>query len=114
MHAFSFVSSLRRSAVSLTALVQRTDHGQADRATCWLMAIMALTGALRAADRVSAATTLTPDTGRMVIEAHGLPAPVTPIFSATAEQTFRLSIAEITGRAHVQLHVVQGRPEKMS
>ena len=41
--------------------------------------------------------------------------PKAPLFfSATAEQTVKLGVAEITGEVQLKLHVVQGRPEVLT
>jgi hypothetical protein len=62
--------------------------------------------------RVSAA--LTPEGGRIVVEAKGMPAPPPLFFTAAVEQTVRLGRAEITGEMRLKLHVLQGRPEVLT
>ena len=55
-----------------------------------------------------------PEGGRIVIEGVGVPPPAPLFFSATAEHTIRLGVAEITGEVRLKLHVVQGRPEVLT
>src|SRR5688572_14073425 len=64
-----------------------------------------------AADNARVTTALTPDGGRIILEARGVPPPAPFFFSASLEQIVRLSAAEITGEMRVKIHVVQGRPE---
>ncbi|MGH7944571.1 MAG: hypothetical protein ACREF9_06145, partial [Opitutaceae bacterium] len=68
----------------------------------------------RPVDLLKASATLVPETGRIVVDVHGLPPPAPVFFSATVEQTVRLGVAEITGEMKVRLHVVQGRPEVLT
>ncbi|MFT3830416.1 MAG: hypothetical protein QM691_12005 [Opitutaceae bacterium] len=80
--------------------------------------MFALTGALAAApkpaDTAKTSATLTPDGGRIVVDVQGVPPAVPLFFSAAAEQTVRLSAAEITGELRLKLHVVQGKPEVLA
>jgi hypothetical protein len=85
-----------------------------------LLALSALGGAaaLSAADpepdgaRVSAG--LTPEGGRILVEAKGVPAPVPLFFTAAVDESVRLGTDEIAGEMRLRLHVVQGRPEALS
>ena len=83
-----------------------------------LLFAMTTTGALTAfaapkpvPDSANVTTTLTPETGRMIIDAKGVPPPPPLFFSATVDQTVRLGLTEITGEAHMKLHILQGKPE---
>ena len=80
--------------------------------------LFALAGALVAApkpaDTAKTSATLTPDGGRIVVDVQGVPPAVPLFFSAAAEQTVRLSSAEIAGELRLKLHVVQGKPEVLS
>src|SRR5580693_5716384 len=62
----------------------------------------------------SVSTSLTPDGGRIVVEAHGVPPPAPLFFSAEADETALLGLAEITGEIHLSLRVLQGRPEMLT
>jgi hypothetical protein len=81
-------------------------------------ATLLLAGALLAApkptDTAKAATTLTPEGGRIVVDVQGVPPAVPLFFSAVAEQTIRVSLAELTSELRLKLHVVQGKPEVLS
>ena len=91
------------------------------RAACRIgtLALLALAGATialaaggkAAADSAKVSAALTPEGGRIVVEAQGLPPAVPVFFSAIVEQTVKLGIAEVVGEARLKLHVVQGRPE---
>jgi hypothetical protein len=70
--------------------------------------------ALRAADSAKVTSSLTPEGGRIVVEAQGLPAEVPVFFSATAEHAFKLGVAELSGEVRVHLRLVQGRPETLT
>ena len=65
-------------------------------------------------DQAHASTTLTPEGGRIIIEAHGLPKPAPVFFSANVDHVVRVSQAEVAGELRLKLHVVQGRPEVLS
>jgi len=69
---------------------------------------------LLAADNAHVTSSLTPEGGRIVVEAQGMPAPVPVFFSATAEHALKLGAAEITGEIRLRLRVVQGRPEVLT
>ncbi|HLP01705.1 MAG TPA: hypothetical protein VK163_06750, partial [Opitutaceae bacterium] len=81
-------------------------------------AALAVAGALAAApkpaDIAKAATTLTPEAGRIVVDVQGVPPAAPLFFSAVADQTVRLAAAEITGELRLKLHLVQGKPEVLS
>ena len=81
-------------------------------------ALFALAGVLAAApkptDTAKAATTLTPEGGRIVVDVQGVPPAVPLFFSAVAEQTIHVSSAELTSELRLKLHVVQGKPEMLS
>ena len=81
-------------------------------------ALFALAGALAAApkpaDTAKAATTLTPEGGRIVVDVQGVPPAVPLFFSAVADHSVRLGTGEIGGELRLRLHVVQGRPEVLS
>jgi hypothetical protein len=68
-------------------------------------------GGKTVADSAKVSAALTPDGGRIVVEAQGLPPAVPVFFSAIVEQTVKFSVAEVVGEARLKLHVVQGRPE---
>ncbi len=74
----------------------------------------ALVAAPKATDTAKASTSLTPEGGRIVVDVQGVPPAVPLFFSANAEQTVRLSPAEIAGDLRLKLHVVQGKPELLS
>ena len=84
----------------------------------WRSSALGRAAVLRAADpepdgaRVSAG--LTPEGGRIVVEAKGVPAPVPLFFTAAVDESVRLGAAEIAGEMRLRLHVVQGRPEALS
>ena len=85
-----------------------------------VLTLSALAGAagLRAAspepDGASVSAGLTPEGGRIVVEAKGVPAPVPLFFTAAVDESVRLGTAEIAGEMRLRLHVVQGRPEVLS
>ena len=62
----------------------------------------------------TASTTLSPDGGRIVVEAHGVAPPVPVFFSAEANERVLLGLAEITGEMRLGLRVLQGRPEMLT
>ena len=74
----------------------------------------ALAATKPAPDAAKVTTTLTPETGRMIIDAKGVPPPPPLFFSATVEQSTRLGLTELTGEARVKLHVLQGKPEVLT
>ena len=67
----------------------------------FVVALFALAGALVAApkpaDTAKTSATLTPEGGRIVVDVQGVPPAVPLFFSVAAEQTVRLSSAEIAG-----------------
>lgn len=65
----------------------------------------------RAAESATVSTTLAPESGRIVVEARGVPPAPPLVFSAAVEQTVRTSLTEITGELRVRVRVAQGRPE---
>ncbi|MES2697539.1 MAG: hypothetical protein V4773_29005, partial [Verrucomicrobiota bacterium] len=75
---------------------------------------LGLLASAHAADKATVSTTLSPDAGRLVIEAHGVPPPAPVFFSAAVEQLVRVGAAEIAGEARVKLRVVQGKPEALT
>ena len=84
-----------------------------------LAAFLGASCALAAADRNAAdsakvSATLTPEGGRIVVEAQGMPPAVPLFFSAAVDQTVRLGRAEIAGETRLRLHVIQGRPEVLT
>ncbi len=84
----------------------------------FVAALFAFAGALVAApkpaDTAKTSATLTPEGGRIVVDVQGVPPAVPLFFSAAAEQTVRLSAAEIAGELRLKLHVVQGKPEVLA
>ncbi len=66
------------------------------------------------ADNASVNAGLTPDGGRIVVEARGLPAPVPLFFSASVDEVVRVGSLEIAAEMRVHLHVLQGKPEVMT
>jgi hypothetical protein len=62
----------------------------------------------------TASTTLSPDGGRIVVEAHGVAPPAPVFFSAEANERAFLGLAEITGEMRLTLRVIQGRPERLT
>jgi hypothetical protein len=73
-----------------------------------------VTGAQTAADSAKVSAALTPEGGRIVVEALGVLPAVPLFFSATVEQTVRLGRAEVAGEMRLKLHVLQGRPEVLT
>ncbi len=67
-----------------------------------------------AADRAQVTSSLAPDAGRLVVDVHGVPPPAPVFFSATVEQTVRISAAESKGELRVKLKVVQGKPDTLT
>jgi len=90
---------------------------QAARRLGILLTLLA-TGAFAATkpsgDSANVTTTLTPDGGRMIIDAKGVPPPPPTFFSATVEQTVRFGLIEIVGEARAKLLILQGKPEILS
>ena len=92
------------------------------RQSAWLrlnnLILAALAGAscvmAAAADSAKVSAALTPEGGRIVVEAQGVP-PVVPLFfSAAVDQSVRLGRAEVAGEMRLKLHVLQGRPEMLT
>ncbi len=65
-------------------------------------------------DSATASTTLLPGGGRIVVEAHGVAPPVPVFFSAEADESALLGLAEITGEMHLSLRVLQGHPAMLT
>jgi hypothetical protein len=65
-------------------------------------------------DQASVSAGLTPEGGRIVVEAKGMPAPAPLFFSASVEETVRLGTAAVAGEMRLRLHVLQGRPEVLT
>ncbi len=86
-----------------------------------LLALSALAGALGEAppsplnaDNASVTAGLTPEGGRIVVEARGMPAPAPLFFSAAVDQVDHLGASEIAGEMHIRLHVLQGKPDVLT
>jgi len=62
-------------------------------------------------DQAKGVTALVPNSGRIVVDVQGVSTPTPLFFSATAEQTIQVGLAEILGEAKVKVHVLQGHPE---
>ncbi len=96
------------------------DEPARPRLTCWPAAALALVAGvlapatLSAADNAKVSAALTPEGGRIVVEAHGVPPPPPLFFSARVDQTVRLGRAEVSGEMRIRLHVLQGRPEVLT
>lgn len=82
--------------------------------TGMVLTVVAAPVAPKTTDTAKVTATLTPETGRMIIDAQGVPPPAPLFFSATAEQSIRLSATECLGEAKLKLHVIQGRPEVLT
>lgn len=67
-----------------------------------------------APDNASVTTTLSPDSGHLVIDAKGIPAPLRLFFSATVEQSTRIDVDEITSEARIKIHRLQGKAEVLT
>jgi hypothetical protein len=80
----------------------------------WALACAAAAHAKTEPDNAGVSAALTPGGGRIVVEAHGVPPPAPLFFSAEADQTVRLGMAEVTGEMRLRLHVLQGRPEVLT
>jgi hypothetical protein len=65
-------------------------------------------------DNASVNAGLTPDGGRIIVEARGMPAPAPLFFSAAVDQVVRVGALEIAGEMRIHLHVLQGKPEVMT
>ena len=65
-------------------------------------------------DTAKVTSTLTPEGGRMVIDARGVPPPPPLFFSAAVDQTVQLTATEMSGEAKVKLHILQGKPEVLT
>jgi hypothetical protein len=66
------------------------------------------------AEGANVSAAVTPEGGRIVVEAHGVPPPAPLFFSAEAVDTVRLGMAEVDGEMHLKLHVIQGRPDVLT
>jgi hypothetical protein len=66
------------------------------------------------ADSASVTAGLTPEGGRIVVEAKGMPAPAPLFFSASVDQMVRLGSAGIAGEMRIALHVLQGKPDVLT
>jgi hypothetical protein len=71
-------------------------------------------GAPTKADAGRPIVPLSPDGGRIVIEATGIQQPAPLFFSATVDQQIRLAATEIIGEFKVKVQILQGRPELIS
>ncbi len=88
----------------------------------WLGILLTLTATVvlaapvapKTSDTAKVTTTLAPESGRMIIDAQGVPPPPPLFFSAWSEQSVRLAPAEIAGEIRLKLHVLQGRPEVLT
>ena len=66
------------------------------------------------ADSATMTAGLAPDGGNIVVEAHGVH-PKAPLFySATADNTVRVTPDEVTGEMKIKLTVLQGHPETLT
>ena len=65
-------------------------------------------------DTASVTTTLSPDSGHLVVDARGIPAPLPLFFSATIEQNTRVGVDEIIGEARIKIHRLQGKAEVLT
>ncbi len=78
------------------------------------LAHVSIQAAPASADSAQMSAALTPGGGRIVVEASGVQ-PVAPLFfTATAQQTVRLGLTEVTGEAKLAVRVVQGKPEVLT
>jgi hypothetical protein len=59
-------------------------------------------------------TDLTPDHGRIIVEARGLPAPAPVFYAVTASQVLQLGAAGIRGEMQVRVRVLQGKPQVLT
>ncbi|HTU01520.1 MAG TPA: hypothetical protein VMG58_06875, partial [Candidatus Sulfotelmatobacter sp.] len=94
------------------------------RSAPWRVAVLALSALASSAgapppanagsDHASVSAGLTPEGGRILVEAKGMPAPAPLFFSAAVEQSVRLGAAEIAGEMRLRLHVLQGKPEVLT
>lgn len=86
--------------------------------TCWVGlttgAFPLVAAAPVSAERANVSTSLTPDTGRLVVEVQGLPAPAPLFFSANVDQSVLVGAAAMNGTLRVKLRVMQGRPETLT
>jgi hypothetical protein len=57
---------------------------------------------------------LTADGGHIIVEAHGLPPAAPLFFSATADETMRLALGEVTGEIRLGLRILQGRADVLT
>ncbi|PTY02423.1 hypothetical protein DB347_23750 [Opitutaceae bacterium EW11] len=103
MHASTLIGGAARRLCSVAAI-----------AIAIASAAAALAAAKPTPESATSTTTLAPDAGRMVVDVKGVPPPPPLFYSAAAEQSVRLSAAEVVTEARVRLHVVQGRPELLT
>ncbi len=76
------------------------------------LAPLAMSAAAKSAgEDARVSTALSPDGGHIVVEAHGMPAPVPLFFTAEVNQTIRLGPTAIAGEIQLHLRVLQGMPE---
>src|SRR5438105_4704452 len=68
-----------------------------------LLPMMLTVAVASAADSARTTTTLAPNTGRLVVDVHGVPPPAPVFFSATVDQIVRLNQNAITGEHHLKL-----------
>jgi hypothetical protein len=98
MHAIALSQKIPQCVQALTALLAVTAS-----------AFAAAAGATKSDPKASA--TLLPESGRLIVDVHGVPPPAPVFFSATVEQVSRFATAEIVGEMKIRLRVVQGRAE---
>src|SRR5205809_681989 len=67
--------------------------------------IVAMSRLLAASDNGPTSATLTPETGRIVVDLHSLPPPAPVFFSVSVDQAVRLGRTEIAGEMRIRLHV---------
>lgn len=80
-----------------------------------LLALLPVSGFAQATATAAGATAqLSPDGGRIVVEAHGVKPEAPLFFSATADSVVRVEQAEAVSETHVTLRVVQGRPKVLT
>lgn len=79
----------------------------------YVVLALGLLGVARAAES-TVSTTLSPETGKLVIEARGVPPPAPVFFSAAVEHTVWVRPTELAGEALVSLRLVQGTPEVLT
>jgi len=82
--------------------------------TCLASVALATAMSLDAADTARVTSSLTPEGGRIVVEAHGVPAEAPTFFSVNAEHVITAGMAEVAGEIRVRVRIVQGRPEVLT